>query len=505
MATALAAMVVPAAVVAAAPLSPLAGGRGLIYAGSLGEYDFSGDGGAADFAAFDFPSGLAIDNGGKLLVADSGNRRIRRIDTTRRHVIRTIAGNGTLGFATESASATSTAMPFTGGVAVGPHGDIYITTSFEDGASAPVYRVDPTGRIHRFAGVASSTAGYGGDGGPATAALIDSPRAVATDAAGNVYIAEGFRIRKVNPAGIISTYAGGATEGFSGDGGPATLAKLERPEGVATDGHGNVYVTTGNRVRKITQGGIISTIAGTGAAGFSGDGGRATTARLSVPLGVAADGAGNVYVADFGNERVRAVNAAGLISTVAGGGKSFTRYGPLTDTTLNGPAGLVLDPRGDLFISDRTNSVVRELRPPLTPAAAGSCTKAAATQLVERQHLGGFTGFMAQPVAKVLCGPFLGAHSHAMIVELNRETCTGAEGFVVYRHVGAGWHRNLTQLSLFGVVFRRGTSRFIEEHPLPGKDGIICTSRRWVGRTWHWNGRRLVHGRYHRVKAPTHI
>jgi sugar lactone lactonase YvrE len=505
MATALAAMFVPAAVAAAAPLSPLAGGRGVIYAGSLGDFDFSGDGGAADFAAFDFPSGLAIDTRGNLLVADSGNRRVRRIGTTRGHVIRTIAGNGTLGFATENAPATSSALPFAGGMAVGPHGDVYLTTSFEDGASAPVYRVDPAGRVHRFAGVASSAAGYGGDGGPATAALVDRPTGVAADAAGNVYIAEGFRIRKVNPAGIVSTYAGGATEGFSGDNGPATMAKLERPQGVATDVHGNVYVTTGNRVRKITPAGIITTIAGTGTAGFFGDGGRATAGRLSAPLGIAADGAGNVYIADSNNQRVRAVNAAGLISTVAGGGKFFTKYGPLTDTTLNGPAGLVLDARGDLFISDRANSVVRELQPRLTPAAAGSCTKAAATQLVERQHLGGFTGFMAKPVAKVLCGPFLGAHSHAMIVELNRETCTGAEGFVVYRHVGSGWRRNLTQLSLFGVVFRRGTSRFIEEHPLPGKDGIICTSRRWVGRTWHWNGRRLVHGRYRRVKAPTHI
>ncbi len=115
-------------------------------------------------------------------------------------------------------------------VAAGPHGDIYLNSVFKATSNDPILRVDPAGRIHRFAGAASSVTGYAGDGGPASAALIDRPVGVAADAAGNVYIAEGFRIRKVNPAGIISTYAGGATEGFSGDGGPAKLAKLERSE-----------------------------------------------------------------------------------------------------------------------------------------------------------------------------------------------------------------------------------------------------------------------------------
>jgi len=92
-----------------------------------------------------------------------------------------------------------------------------------------------------------------------------------------------------------------------------------------------------------------------------------------------------------------------------------------------------------------------------------------------------------------------------MIVSLSRETCLPAGGWVVYRHVGAGWHRVKVNLSLFGMVFRHGTFGFVEKHPLPGKDGVICTSRRWVGRSWRWNGHRLVHGRYHRVKAPTHV
>ena len=198
--------------------------------------------------------------------------------------------------------------------------------------------------------------------------------------------------------------------------------------------------------------------------------------------------------------------ATGVISTVAGSRKSdaFNLYGPITETRLI-PTGLALDHRGNLFISDGANQIIRELHPPLSPAAAGTCTRAAATQLVERQHLGGFTGTTPQPVAKVLCGPFLGRHSRAMIVSLSRETCLPAGGFVVYRHVASGWHRVKTSLTLFGMVFRHGRTGFTEVHPLPGPNGVICTTHRWVGRNWHWNGRRLVHGHYHRVKAPTHV
>ena len=360
------------AAAAAAPLTPLSGGRGVKFAGTLGANGFAGDGGSAGNAQFANPLGLAVDAGGNLLIADASNSRIRRIDTTSSHVIRTVAGNGSVGFATENAPATSSPLPLSvRDVAAGPHGDVYIASVFEDGGNAPVYRIDPAGRIHRFAGAASITGGYGGDGGSATAAQIDFPAGVATDAAGNVYIAEGFRIRKVNPAGIITTFAGGAGEGFSGDGGPATLAKLERPSAVATDAHGNVYVSTGSRVRKVTPGGIIFTIAGTGAAGFFGDGGRATAARLNFPEGLAVDGAGNVYIATPATTSCGPSTAAGVISTVAGSRQSdaFNLYGPITETRLI-RTGLALDARGDLFISDGANQIIRELHPPLSPAAA---------------------------------------------------------------------------------------------------------------------------------------
>ena len=475
----------------------------------LGANGFAGDGGSAEYAQFANPLGLAVDAGGNLLIADASNSRIRRIDTTSSHVIRTVAGNGSVGFAAENAPATSSPLPLSvRDVAAGPHGDIYIASVFEDGGNAPVYRIDAAGRIHRFAGAASITGGYGGDGGPATAAQIDFPAGVATDAAGNVYIAEGFRIRKVNPAGIITTYAGGASEGFSGDGGPATRR--------SSSGRARLPPTrTATCTSRPATGFARSHRAGSSppSPAPAQPASPATAAGPSppgsnFPIAVAADGAGNVYIADTGNHaRAGRRPRPAAISTVAGVTQAETRS--ICTARSRRPAesrpGSRSTHRGNLFISDgaarSSASCIRRCHPP-RPAR---CTRAAAQQLVERQHLGGFTGFTPQPVAKVLCGPFLGRHSRAMIVSLSRETCLPAGGFVVYRHVASGWHRVKTSLTLFGMVFRHGRTGFTEVHPLPGPNGVICTTHRWVGRNWHWNGRRLVHGHYHRVKAPTHV
>lgn len=142
--------------------------------------------------------------------------------------------------------------------------------------------------------------------------------------------------------------------------------------------------------------------------------------------------------------------------------------------------GLAVDQRGDLFIADTPNQIIRELQPPLTGAAAGSCTMAAATQLVERQHLGGFTGFRPHPVAKVLCGPFLGRRTHAMIVALITEICTPAGGWVVYRKRGQTWHRVL--YNPIGAVLRRGRTRFTQNIADPRPSETLCTTRRWLRR-----------------------
>jgi sugar lactone lactonase YvrE len=224
--------------------------------------------------------------------------------------------------------------------------------------------------ITRFAGVPKKAfGGFSGDGGPALRAELSVPVGVAVDGKGNVYFADrnNVRVRKVNTSGIISTFAGGADVGYPsyGDGGPATGASLSSPWGVAVDGQGNVYISERGRnaVRKVSPGGIISTFAGTGQSGFSGDGGPATSALLSGPQGLALDIQGNLYISDYGNGRVRKVDRGGIITTVAG--KSPSGFsgdgGPATSAQLHGPAGLTVDAKGNLYIADQLNSRIRKV------------------------------------------------------------------------------------------------------------------------------------------------
>lgn len=211
------------------------------------------------------------------------------------------------------------------------------------------------------------TAGYGGDGSAATSALISQPYSVAADASGNLYIADfgNARIRKVSASGTISTFAGTGTSGYSGDGAAATSAKLNNPVGVAVDGSGNVYIADfGNSViRKVNTSGVISTVAGTGTAGFSGDGGAATSAKLNSPVHVTIDASGNMYIADYQNHRIRKVNTSGTISTVAGNGTNG--YGSdgvsATSTSLNFPTSVMVDATGNIYISDNSNNRIRKV------------------------------------------------------------------------------------------------------------------------------------------------
>src|SRR5207249_4311136 len=215
------------------------------------------------------------------------------------------------------------------GVALDPAGNLYIA----DRDNQRIRRITSGGTISTYAGTgtppssfcgAIAMGGFPGDRGPATAAHLNEPVGVALDPAGNLYIAErdNHRIRKVTPGGVISTYAGTGTQGFSGDGGPATGAQLLGPGGVALDPAGNFYIADRNndRIRRVSTDGPISTYAGTGREGFSGDGGPATAAHLGRPGGVALDSAGNLYIADLGNSRIRKVTPGGTISTDAGNG-----------------------------------------------------------------------------------------------------------------------------------------------------------------------------------------
>ncbi len=206
--------------------------------------------------------------------------------------------------------------------------------------------------IHTFAG--NGTTGFSGDGGQASAAQISQPTSLVRDRAGNIYVGGDNRVRKITPAGIITTIAGTGVPGFSGDGGPATAARFRTISGLAMDTSGNIYVSDylNYRVRKINTSGIISTFAGKDSTGFSGDGGAATDAKLSIPQGVAVDNRGNVYIADKANDRVRKVNPSGIISTFAGGGSIYSpsTLVPATAAYLQYPAGITIDNWGNLFV-----------------------------------------------------------------------------------------------------------------------------------------------------------
>ena len=322
---------------------------------------FSGDGGPATAAQLNAPVGVALDPAGNLYIADRDNQRIRRV--TPGGTTSTYAGSGSLGFSGDGGPATAARLNMSlGGVALDSAGNLYIA----DLLNERIRKVSPVGTISTYAG----NGGYGfwGDGGPATAAQLSLPHGVALDSAGNLYIADSnnHRIRKVTPGGTISTYAGTGTEGFSGDGGPATAAHLDRPDGVALDSAGNLYIADlGNsRIRKVTPGGTISTYAGNGGYGFWGDGGPATAAQLR-PRGMALDPAGNLYIADFGNSRVRKVTPGGTISTYAGTGTpGFAGDGgPATAAQLSFPQGVALDSAGNLYIADSGNSRIRKVTP----------------------------------------------------------------------------------------------------------------------------------------------
>ena len=229
----------------------------------------------------------------------------------------------------------------------------------------------------------SGTAGFSGDGGAATAALLNTPSGVALDGAGNLYISDGLnhRIRKVDSSGNISTVAGTGTQGYGGDGGAATAALLNTPADVALDGAGNLYIVDNNnhRIRKVDSAGNISTVAGTGTAGFSGDGGAAMAALLNHPVGVALDALGNLYIADQLNHRIRKIAtvpgfsagilSTGVITTVAGDGAQGYGGdgGAAVAAQLNLPVGVALDGAGNLYIADRSNNRIRKVGPPPPP------------------------------------------------------------------------------------------------------------------------------------------
>ena len=321
---------------------------------------YFGDTGQASVAAVNFPQGIALDSSGLLYIADTYSSVIRKVAAD--GTISTIAGNATGGFKGDGAMAIKAELNQPYGVAVDTTGNIFIL----DLGNNRIRKVDTSGNISTLVG--NGTPGYAGDGAASTKAEIGDPLGIAVDGSGNLYIADTFNnvIRKVDGSGNISTFAGNHKQGYSGDGGAATSAMLSHPWGVTADASGSIYISdTGNDViRKVAANGVITTVAGTGVSGYSGDGGAATSARLQSPWGLAVDTAGNLYIADWSNHAVRKVTAGGVISTIAGNGHGgfWGDYGtPAAASVLNYPSAVAVNSTG-IYIADSFNSRVRLLR-----------------------------------------------------------------------------------------------------------------------------------------------
>jgi len=322
-----------------------------------------GDGGPASAAELSIPSSVAIDRAGNIFITDPVDNCIREINTS--GIINTIAGiAGTEGYSGDGGPATAAELYTPYGVAVDNSGNIYIA----DQGNNAVRKVNAAGIISTIAGTGS--AGYSGDGGTGASAALNWPNAVAADDSGNVYIADlgNNCIRKVNASGTITTIAGNGFFGYGGDGGPATAAQLWEPYSVAVDNSGNIFISDFDdwHIRKINSSGIISSIAGNGTQGYSGDGESATAAELDEPTGVTVDREGNVYFNDASNYRVRKINPFGIISTIAGfGALGYSGdSGPAISAEISSATGVAVDNDGNVYIADTDNDRIRKVTNP---------------------------------------------------------------------------------------------------------------------------------------------
>ncbi len=379
--------------------------------GSLG---FAGDGGAPNKVEMNGPTGVALDGSGNLFFVDSLNYRIRKLTGGN---VATVAGNGILAYSGNGGAAISAQLNTPLGVAADSTGNLYISDTLNN----VVRKIDAKGVITAFAG--NGSPGNGGDNGAATSAQLNGPQGLAVDASGNLYIADtqnnrirkvsgatittiagannelglpfGIaldsagniyaaefgrnRVSKISPAGAVSTIAGNGVAGYGGDGGPAASAMLSTPQGVAVDTAGNVYIAdTGNNRVRVVSGGIIGTFAGNGIGGYDRDGVAATATPVGNPVALAADSSGALYIAD-GSARVRKVLPNGLITTIAGSGsRGYSGDGgSATNAMLSSPSALALAPNGAVLVADTYNNAVRLLQPSASSMSLNAITSGA--------------------------------------------------------------------------------------------------------------------------------
>jgi sugar lactone lactonase YvrE len=335
-----------------------------------------GTGGPYGIAEFDEPLGVAVDAQGNVYVADSSNYRIREIDLAGN--VTTFAGRGTFGHVDGPSGTAEFQDP--SGIAIDSHGNFYVA----DSAGNRIRKIDPSGNVTTLAGngtgASTSTGGYAdGTGGPNGSAEFYIPMGVAVDGQGNVYVADTWnnRVRKIDPVGNVTTLAGNGLQSYEdGTGGPNGTAEFYGPEGLAVDAQGNVYVadSANNRVRKIDTGGNVTTLAGNGTPGFAdGTGGPNGTAEFLLPMGVAVDSQGNVVVADNASHRIRRIDPAGNVTTLAGNGMPSSvdgTGGANGSATFYYPWSVASDAAGNVYVADSGSSSIRRI------SWAGHCCRA---------------------------------------------------------------------------------------------------------------------------------
>ncbi|TGG89401.1 hypothetical protein E4656_19895 [Natronospirillum operosum] len=342
-----------------------------------------------------YPNSVAVDSEGNMYTTRNtyavGASYHHRVTRSRPDGSRDIfAGEGRSGFTGDGGPATEARLWDPIGVAFDSAGNGYIVGP----RNHRIRRVSPSGTIETVVGSGPTGSGdFSGDGGLATEARLNRPVAVAFDHADNLYIADrrNHRIRRVSPDGIIETVAGNGNSGFSGDGGLATDANLGSPQGLTLDSAGNLYVASQQRIRRISPSGIIETVVGTGSPGFSGDGGPAQEAELRSPSGVVIDYAGNLYIADTGNNRIRRVSSGGIITTLAGdrGRGSATLFGPASEAQFDRMQDIAMDNAGNLYVADFGNSRIGRIRFSFTATVTDGETQIASKDGTRLFHFDG--------------------------------------------------------------------------------------------------------------------